>query len=143
MRKRSQVAEGAEQLFVKYWEYSTEEDSYDQGVVGREQQAASGSNEGPFGSIDDLIAHFVSDIGAPEDKADWGIFGDDDQARIETDWMVDVDNYALHDGDPTLEAWKKGKASVWLARLTLYVKIITERTPSEDELVKMTGLSAR
>jgi hypothetical protein len=122
-------------IFVKHASMETEEDSYEQGIIGRGSNYVwEDRNLGPFNNGRSIMQFFSDNPPYVPAKLDnWSVF----DGRIDAEWTVDNDNSPATPRQ--VEEWKKGKLKLWVARLMLTVMIVDEHEPDEDELAKLTG----
>ena len=123
-------------IYVDSAEMVTQEDNFEDGAFGNFQHVWSEGHTGPYKSMADVMRHFSHTPGVPNEKDTWFVMED---GRIDASWTVDEDNYAVSARD--VAEWKAGKKRLWIADLSVYVTFAKRYTPSEDELVKLTGLS--
>jgi hypothetical protein len=125
-------------IFVKRASMETEEDSYEEGIIGQSQYVWEDRNLGPFNNGRSIMQFFSDNPPYVPMKLDnWSVFDGVHSVRIDAEWTVDVDNSPATPRQ--VEEWKKGKLKLYVARLSLIVKIVDEHDPDEDELAKLTG----
>jgi hypothetical protein len=136
LAKEIQAADEVE-VIVDLLSMETTEDSYEEGEVGRRQSVLAERNFGVFKSMREAIHKASSFTGIPEKN--FYVFSGED-GRIEADGLVDEENNYVGDDNRFIDKWKMGEVKAWNADVSLYVRLAKTWTPTDDELVKLSGL---
>jgi hypothetical protein len=136
LAREIQAADDVE-VIVDLLTMETTEDSYEQGEVGRRTSVSALRNFGIFKSMREAIHKASSFTGIPE-KDFFVLSGED--GRIEANGLVDEQNNYVGDDQRFIDKWKMGEVKAWNADVSLHIRLAKTWTPTDDELVKLSGL---
>ena len=111
----------AKNWFVKYAAMSTALDDYEQGEVGAREFVWEAKSLGLARTLDEvaaLVRAHGPDVPDAAEKDSWIVFED---GRLETSFMVDVDNMNVDKDEDTLAVWKQRAIKLWSAYVDIYL----------------------
>jgi len=121
------------QIIGDWLTMETEEDSYEEGMIGNGETHVHKGNFGSFKDVRSLLRDVAGETGCSSDPKDWWA-DSDNEGRIETNWMVDQNN---HEATPADEAaFKDGRKRLWLAQVTVLIHFARVWTPDADDIKK-------
>ena len=123
-------------LTLKSWDADIYEDSYEEGEGEHVNSFGEKVNKS-FSSGEELLEYISNNILYHNAKKEHYNIMDD--GRIVTSVLVDVDNSSASKSE--IEEWKKGNGKLYSANYNFYVTLTHEKTPSDEELSKMLGIS--
>jgi hypothetical protein len=123
-------------LTLKSWDADIYEDSYEEGEGEHVNSFGEKVNKS-FSSGEELLEYINDNILYHNAKKEHYNIMDD--GRIVTSVLVDVDNSSASKSE--IEEWKKGNGKLYSANYNFYVTLTHEKTPSDEELSKMLGIS--
>jgi hypothetical protein len=123
-------------LTLKSWDADVYEDDYNEGEGSHVNSFGEKVNKS-FSSGQQLLEYISENILYHTVKKENCNIMDD--GRIVTSVLVDVDNSSASNSE--IEEWKKGNKKLYSANYNFYVTLTHEKTPSEEELSKMLGIS--
>ena len=116
-----------------------EEDTWQEGADPDTSRSWSHDVNEEFDTFDDMFDRLTSNYGLTDDRDSWGVFTGEN-GRIEVQQMEDDSNFIITPKSRIWDMWKRGERRLWLVNYSIYLKLVKSYSPTDDELLDLTGL---